>query len=68
MGSGTDIARGSADVVLLGNDLVRFVETIAIAQHARHIIWQDLVGTIAVDTVSIVLAGLGTRWCSATSS
>jgi len=28
MGSGTDVARESGDIVLLGNDLVRFVATI----------------------------------------
>ena len=32
MGSGTDVAQESADVVLLGNDLKRFVETIAVAR------------------------------------
>ena len=50
MGSGTDVARESADVVLLGNDLVRFVETIAVARWTRRIIWQNFVGTIGVDT------------------
>jgi heavy metal translocating P-type ATPase len=59
MGSGTDVARESADVVLLGNDLVRFVETVAIAQRTRRIIWQNFAGTIVVDTVGIVLAGFG---------
>src|ERR1700730_8691083 len=59
MGSGTDVARESADVVLLGNDLVRFADTIAIARRTRRIIWQNFVGTIAVDTIGIVLAGLG---------
>ena len=37
MGSGTDVARESADVVLLGNDLGRFVETIRIARRTRAI-------------------------------
>jgi Cu+-exporting ATPase len=51
MGSGTDVARESADVVLLGNDLVRFADTVTIARRTRRIIWQNFVGTIAVDTI-----------------
>jgi cation transport ATPase len=46
-------------VVLLGNDLIRFVDTVAIAQRTRRIIWQNLIGTIGVDTIGIVLAGAG---------
>ena len=59
MGSGTDVARESADIVLLGNDLARFVDTVAIARQTRRIIWQNFTGTIAVDTVGIVLAAFG---------
>jgi Cd2+/Zn2+-exporting ATPase/Cu+-exporting ATPase len=59
MGSGTDVARESADVVLLGNDLVRFVETLRVAQRVRRIIWQNFVGTLAVDALAIVLAACG---------
>jgi Cd2+/Zn2+-exporting ATPase/Cu+-exporting ATPase len=59
MGSGTDVARESADVVLLGNDLVRFVEVLAIARQTRRIIWFNFAGTIAVDTVGVALASVG---------
>lgn len=59
MGSGTDVARESADVVLLGNDLVRFVDTLAIARRTRGIIWQNFAGTIVVDVVGIGLAAFG---------
>jgi Cd2+/Zn2+-exporting ATPase/Cu+-exporting ATPase len=59
MGSGTDVARESADVVLLGNDLARFVDTVRIARRTRRIIWENFSGTIAVDTIGIVLASLG---------
>jgi Cd2+/Zn2+-exporting ATPase/Cu+-exporting ATPase len=59
MGSGTDVARESADVVLLGNNLARFVDTIAIARQTRRIIWQNFTGTIAVDAIGIVLAAFG---------
>jgi P-type E1-E2 ATPase len=59
MGSGTDVAQESADVVLLGNDLERFVETLAVARRTRGIIWQNFAGTIGIDTLGIVLAGFG---------
>lgn len=59
MGSGTDVARESADVLLLGNDLEKFADTLAIARRTRKIIFQNFVGTIAVDTVGIALAAIG---------
>jgi Cd2+/Zn2+-exporting ATPase/Cu+-exporting ATPase len=59
MGSGTDVARESADVVLLGNDLVKFAETLRIARRTRRIIWANFAGTIGVDTVGILLAAFG---------
>lgn len=59
MGSGTDVARESADVVLLGNDLVRFAETLAIARRTRRIIWANFAGTIGVDALGIGLAAVG---------
>ena len=34
MGAGTDVARESADVVLIGNDLAKFVDTVRIAATA----------------------------------
>jgi heavy metal translocating P-type ATPase len=59
MGSGTDVARESADVVLLGNDLLKFVETLRIARRCRLIIWQNFVGTLLVDGVGVGLAAFG---------
>ncbi len=59
MGSGTDIAKESADVVLIGNDLGKLVETLRIARRTRAIIWQNFAGTIGVDALGIALAALG---------
>lgn len=59
MGSGTDVARESADVVLIGNDLSKFVHTLRLARRMRGIIMQNFAGTIAVDSVGIVLAAFG---------
>jgi heavy metal translocating P-type ATPase len=59
MGSGTDVARESADVVLLGNDLLKFAETLAVARRTRRIIWVNFVGTIGVDALGIGLAAFG---------
>jgi Cu+-exporting ATPase len=59
MGSGTDVARESADVVLLGNDLLKFVETVRIARRAQGIIRFNFIGTLAVDAIGVGLAAAG---------
>jgi heavy metal translocating P-type ATPase len=59
MGSGTDVARESADVVLIGNDLARFVDTLGVARRTRAIILQNFVGTLAVDALGIAMAAVG---------
>ena len=59
MGSGTDVARESADVVLLGNDLLRLVELLKIARCCRRIILTNFAGTLLVDTVGVGLAAFG---------
>ena len=59
MGSGTDVARESADVVLIGNDLERFVETVRIARQCRTIIFQNFYGTLIVDGIGIGMAAAG---------
>ena len=59
MGAGTDVARESADIVLIGNDLMKFVETVRIARNCRLIIFQNFYGTLIVDTIGIGLAAVG---------
>jgi heavy metal translocating P-type ATPase len=59
MGSGTDVARESADVVLLGNDLSKFVDTVRIARRAQGIIHFNFVGTLLVDAIGVGLAAVG---------
>jgi P-type E1-E2 ATPase len=59
MGAGTDVARESADVVLIGNDLSKFVETVRVARNCRRIILENFYGTLIVDTIGIGLAAAG---------
>ena len=59
MGSGTDVARESADIILIGNDLSRFVETLRTARRCRGIIMQNFAGTLAVDSVGVGMAAFG---------
>jgi Cd2+/Zn2+-exporting ATPase/Cu+-exporting ATPase len=59
MGSGTDVARESADVVLLGNDLLKFVDTLQLARRTRRIIMTNFAGTLVVDGIGIGLASVG---------
>jgi len=59
MGSGTDVARESADVVLLGNNLLRFTEVLKVARRCRNIIYANFAGTLLVDGVGVLLAAFG---------
>jgi heavy metal translocating P-type ATPase len=59
MGSGTDVAQESADVILIGSDLSKLVETLRIARRCRGIIMQNFVGTLAVDSVGVGMAAFG---------
>ena len=59
MGSGTDVARESADVILIGSDLSKLVETLRIARRCRDIIMQNFVGTLVVDSIGVGMAACG---------
>ncbi len=59
MGSGTEVARESADIMLIGNDLLRLVDTIKISRRCHRIIMQNFGGTLAVDSVGVGLAAFG---------
>jgi heavy metal translocating P-type ATPase len=59
MGSGTEVARESANVLLLGNDLLKVVEVLKIARRCNRIIMTNFGGTLTVDAVGVALAALG---------
>ncbi|HLD69581.1 MAG TPA: HAD-IC family P-type ATPase, partial [Candidatus Omnitrophota bacterium] len=59
MGSGTDVAQESADILLIGNDLLKFVDTLKLARRCKGIIMFNFIGTVVVDGVGVVLAAFG---------
>ena len=59
MGSGTDVARESSDIVLIGSDLAKFAETVRIARRCHRTIIQNFVGTLVVDSIGVGLAAFG---------
>ena len=59
MGSGTEVARESANVLLLGNDLLKLVEVLKIARRCHRIIMMNFAGTLAVDGAGVGLAAFG---------
>ena len=58
MGSGTDLARHSASVLLLGNDLVDCAELLSLARRCRRIILFNFCGTLVVDAIGVALAAV----------
>jgi P-type Cu+ transporter len=59
MGSGTDLARQSAGVLLLGNNLLDAVDLLETARRCRRIIFFNFAGTLAVDAAGVTLAAFG---------
>jgi len=59
MGSGTDVAQESANVVLIGSDLSKLVETLQIARRCHRTIMQNFSGTLIVDTIGVGMAAFG---------
>jgi P-type Cu+ transporter len=59
MGSGTQVAHETADVVLISSDLDDLLATFAVARQARRIVWANFVGTIAIDLLGMVAAAFG---------
>jgi hypothetical protein len=50
---GKAMAQESADVVLIGNNLLKVAETLNIARRCRRIILQNFYGTLIVDSTGI---------------
>ncbi|KAM3095247.1 heavy metal translocating P-type ATPase [Phormidesmis sp. 146-12] len=55
--TGSDLARETADVVLLDDDLCEITHAIAIAKRAMDIVYQNT-AIVAVPNISVVLAGI----------
>jgi len=51
--------RARAQILLLGNDLVKLVETMKIARRCRRIIMANFTGTLLVDGIGVGLAAFG---------
>ena len=47
------------DVILIGSDLSKLVETLKVARRCRSIITQNFVGTLTVDSIGVGMAAFG---------
>lgn len=59
MGSGTDVALETSDVVLMHNDLVLLPEAISLARKTLNVIRQNLLWAFSYNLVAIPLAASG---------
>ncbi|HXX86340.1 MAG TPA: heavy metal translocating P-type ATPase [Casimicrobiaceae bacterium] len=58
-GSATDLARWTSDIVLLGDDIGRLADALAIARRTRRVIVQNIAWALAYNSVAIPLAVAG---------
>ncbi len=59
MGEGTDVAIDVADVVLMKNDLNKFVTSHRVSKRLNKIVWQNITFSMAVVTLLVVLNFFG---------
>jgi cation transport ATPase len=52
-------SRESANIALIGNDLLKFVETLKIARRCHRLIMTNFAGTLIVDGAGVGLAAFG---------
>ncbi|MFW6108520.1 MAG: heavy metal translocating P-type ATPase, partial [bacterium] len=57
---GTDVAVASADVVLVGDDLRKLADAVAMGRRALRTVWQNILGfALVFNAVAVVVASLG---------
>ena len=59
MGSGTDLAKTSADAILLSNRLKNLISAFQVASRTRHIIWENLLWAGLYNGLVLPFAALG---------
>ena len=59
MGSGTQIAQASADMVLLSEDLGQLVDAVVAARQTRRIIRENLTWAVVYNVIALPLAAAG---------
>jgi heavy metal translocating P-type ATPase len=59
MGTGTHVARETADIVLISSDLRDLGRSVQVARRARRIIFTNFVGTVGIDLIGMALAATG---------
>lgn len=55
-GAGADVALESSDVVLMGDRIERLTEALRISDQAKHVVWQNIVFSLAV--IAILIAAV----------
>jgi Cd2+/Zn2+-exporting ATPase len=55
MGEGTDVAIDVADVVLMKNDLSKFVYSHKISKRLNKVVWQNIIFSMLIVTLLVVL-------------
>lgn len=63
-GTGTDIAKESADILVMNDDLRRLPETIALSRATHRVLWQNIALALGLKGVflGLALAGHATMW------